>query len=90
MMFSPEDTSQWTPIIAKSLARIALHLAELDDKSISDRAAFLQGLGLDKDEIAPMLGTTPASVAELLRLRGKKGDQNGQGQKSSVNKKRAK
>lgn len=89
-MFSSDETQQWAPVIARSLARIALHMAELDGKSISDRAAFLQGLGLDKDEIAPMLGTSPASVAELLRQRGKKGDQNGEGQKSSAAKKRGK
>jgi transposase len=51
-----------------------MHLSEIDKKSISDRAVFLESLGLDKKEIASMLGTSPASIAELMRQRMKKGD----------------
>lgn len=80
-MFSSDESPQWTPVIARSLARIALHMANLDDKSISDRAAFLQSLGLAKEEIAAMLGSSPASIGELLRVRGKKGEPNGKSEK---------
>jgi predicted transcriptional regulator len=78
---SSED--QWTPVIARSLALIAMKVADLDKKSISDRAAFLSTLGMPKEEIAPLLGSTSASIAELLRQRSKKGDSNGQPQKNS-------
>jgi hypothetical protein len=89
-MFSNDESQQWTPVIARALARIALHVADLDGKSISERAAFLQSLGLPKEEIAGMLGTSPASVAELLRLRAKKGEQNGQAQTVAAKKTRRK
>lgn len=77
------NPQQWTAVIARCLALIALHMAELDSKSISDRAAFLQSLGLAKEEIATMLGSSPASIAELLRQRTKKGDQNAQAKKGA-------
>jgi transposase len=71
------------PVIARSLALIALKASELENKSISDRAAFLNILGLSKEEIAPLLGSSPASITELLRQRAKKGDANGKLQKGS-------
>jgi hypothetical protein len=64
---SNDSEEVWLPVIARSLARVSMHLAEIDGKTISERAAFLESLGLDKDEIARMLGSSPASIAELLR-----------------------
>jgi ParB-like chromosome segregation protein Spo0J len=81
-MPSSDSSEQWAPVIGRSLALIALHVAELDNKSISDRAAFLQTLGLPKEEIAAMLGSSAASIAELLR-RGKKGEQGVQSSKAA-------
>jgi hypothetical protein len=83
-MGSNDNSQEWAPVIGRSLALIALHMADLDGKSISHRAAFLQTLGLTKEEIAPMLGSSPASIAELLRQRGRKGDQSGQANKKST------
>jgi len=80
-MATSDSFEIWAPVIGRSLALIALHMAELDDKSISDRAAFLQTLGLSREDIAGMLGSSPASIAELLRQRNKRGDQNGQATK---------
>jgi hypothetical protein len=45
-------------------------------KQVGPRAKFLEGLGLDADAIAPVLGSTPPSVRELLsrsRRRKKRG-----------------
>ncbi len=80
---SNDSEEVWLPVIARSLARVSMHLAEIDGKTISERAAFLESLGLDKDEIARMLGSSPASIAELLRLRSKKGDTSGKQKKAS-------
>jgi hypothetical protein len=73
-MFSEENEQLWLPVIGRSLARISMHLAQVENKTISERAFFLESLGLEKKEIAIMLGSSPASIAELLRQRLKKGE----------------
>ncbi len=82
-MSNNESEQLWLPVVARSLARISMHLAEVDKKTISERAVFLESLGLDKKEIASMLGSSPASIAELLRQRSKKEDSSGKPKKSS-------
>jgi hypothetical protein len=72
----------WMAVIGRSLAQMAMHVAEVDGKTISERAAFLENLGLNRKEIAVMLKSSPASVAELLRLRSKKEESNGKVKKS--------
>ena len=89
-MPSEDDAQLWAPVIARSLARIALVASKMEEKSISEKAAFLQSLGMEKTEIASMLGSSPASIAELLRQRSKKGATNGQESKSSGAKARRK
>ena len=82
-MNKTDNEQLWLPVIARSLARISMHLAEVDKKTRSERAVFLESLGLDKKEIASMLGSSPASIAELLRLRSKKEDSSGKPKKGS-------
>jgi hypothetical protein len=58
-------------VIAKSFAVVAMRLAlgrpaSGERKQVGPRAKFLEGLGLDADAIAPVLGSTPPSVRELL------------------------
>jgi hypothetical protein len=36
-------------------------------KNMSEKARFLEGLGLDRKDVAGMLGTTSASITEQLR-----------------------
>jgi hypothetical protein len=81
MMNSTDEL--WLPVIARSLALIAMKASDLENKSISEHAAFLHLLGLAKDDIASLLGSSPASIAELLRQRAKKGEANGGSQKAS-------
>jgi hypothetical protein len=72
-------------VIAKSFAVVAMRLAlgrpaEGEGKQVGARAKFLEGLGLDADAIAPVLGSTPPSVRELLsRSRRKSGKRRGRG-----------
>lgn len=74
-------------VIAKSFAVVAMRLAlgrpaEGEGKQVGARAQFLEGLGLDADAIAPVLGSTPPSVRELLsRSRRKSGKKRGRGGK---------
>jgi hypothetical protein len=84
-----DSWEKWSPVIGRSLALIALHMADLDGKSISDRAFFLQSLGLPREDIAFVLGSSPASIAELMRQRGKKAEQNGKKQTTAASKSRS-
>ncbi|HYS21591.1 MAG TPA: hypothetical protein VEO73_10935, partial [Gemmatimonadales bacterium] len=73
-------------VIAKSFAVVAMRLAlgrpaEGEGKQVGPRARFLEGLGLDADQIAPVLGSTPPSVRELLSRARRKGRKRGRGGK---------
>jgi hypothetical protein len=70
---APDLTSLGPPleVIAKSFAVVAMRLAlgrpaEGDRRQIGARAQFLKGLGLERGEIASLLGSTPESIGELV------------------------
>lgn len=63
----------WLPVIARSLALLSLDAAKLEDNRLVTKAKFLENLGLERKEAAAMLGTTYASLTEMLRLEKKKG-----------------
>jgi hypothetical protein len=46
--------------------RLAMGRAADGSKQVGPRAQFLDGLGLEADEIAPLLGSTRRSIGELL------------------------
>lgn len=62
----------WLPVIAKSLAYLCLNSTQIANQTIAEKARFLEGLGLDRKDVAEMLGTSTASVSELLRIAKKK------------------
>jgi hypothetical protein len=64
--------TQWMGVIAKSLAVLAMHRAELGIGEMSAKAEFLEGLGLPRSEVARMLGTTADSL-RVMSSRKKKG-----------------
>ncbi len=54
-------------VIARGLGAVALRLAPSKIKKTDrSRIQFLQALGLDRNEIAGILGTTPATVSVRL------------------------
>ncbi len=69
---------EWIPVIGRSLAYLCIQVGELKDKSLADKAAFLEAAGIERKDVAAMLGTTYASVTETLskakrtKKRGKK------------------
>jgi hypothetical protein len=67
----------WLPVIGRALAYICLHNAGIENKTIADKAAFLEGLGLDRNDVAKMLGTSHASISELLRVAKNKSKKGG-------------
>ncbi len=71
-MDNDEETSEWLAVIGRSLAFLCLAQADLRDKDLATQGQFLESLGLSRKEAAALLGTSYASLTELLRLAGKK------------------
>jgi hypothetical protein len=61
------ESEIWIPIIGRALAHLCLQGSSAKDGTTAEKARFLEGLGLNRKDVADMLGTTSASVTELLR-----------------------
>ena len=61
----PEKLVHSVNVISRSLAAIALRFSRIPPKN-APRIDYLNGLGLDRNEIAEMLGTTPGTVSVRL------------------------
>lgn len=74
---------QWVPIIGRSLAYLCIQVGELKEKPLADKAAFLEAAGIERKDVAAMLGTTYASVSETLSKakRSKRGGKSKHGRK---------
>ena len=78
-----EQQTDWPAVIGRALAQFSLDAGPVRDKKLADKARFLEALGLPRTDVAAMLGTTNASITELLRqAKNKKG-----GRKSARKKK---
>jgi hypothetical protein len=62
----------WLPVIGRALSYLCMHNADMGSKTIAERARFLEGLGLERKDVAAMLGTTSASITELMSQAKKK------------------
>jgi len=60
-----EPEVKWLSVIGKSLAFVAMKDAEVP-KKIGVQAKFLASMGLDKDDIAGLLKSSPESIRVLL------------------------
>lgn len=72
-MADSEDGQDWQAVTARALAFLALHQAGLREKDLATQGRFLESLGLSRREAAGLLGTSPASLTELLRQARQKG-----------------
>ena len=43
-----------------------MHNADMGTKTKAEKARFLEGLGLERKDVAEMLGTTSASITEMM------------------------
>jgi hypothetical protein len=78
-----DDAKQWLPVIARSLSFQCLIQAGLRDKDMAVQGKFLEALGLPRKEAAALLGTSYASLTELIRQAGmKKGAKRGNAKKT--------
>lgn len=68
---SQELNTEWLAVIGKSLAYLCLKQAEQVEPTkmsgVVAKVTFLKGLGLSQNAAAEAVGSSPASVAELLR-----------------------
>ena len=65
----PDEIGTSLKAISRSLAAIALRLARSQLTTNKARIHYLQGLGLDRNDIAAILGTTPGTVSVELSVR---------------------
>jgi hypothetical protein len=61
----PENLVHSLNVISRSFAAIALRFSRTQPNN-AQRIDYLGGLGLDRNEIAEMLGTTPGTVSVRL------------------------
>lgn len=66
-MTDPDDNSHWQAVGARSLAFLALNQAGLREKDLATQGRFLETLGLSRRDAADLLGTSSASLTELMR-----------------------
>jgi hypothetical protein len=69
---TPADAALVT--IARSVAYLALVAAELTTADLATKAAFLERLGLSRNDCARVLETTPASLRGVASRRRKNGN----------------
>jgi hypothetical protein len=78
----------WLSVIGRCLAFLCLEQAKRAEaqkyKDVQSKVNFLKALGLPKDDAAYAAGSTPASVAELARLKTKNKGGKGRGKKKSA------
>lgn len=69
---SGENDAAWLAVIGRSLAFLCLTEADLRDKDLATQGRFLETLGMTRKEAAALLGTSYASLTEMLRRTAKK------------------
>ena len=61
-MAKENEENIWLSVIARSLAFICLHAADLRDKDLVSQATLLEGLGLARRDAAALFGSTEESI----------------------------
>ena len=73
-MADDRDEVNWSAVIARCLAYLALKNSRYADKSLLEQAEFLEKLGLPLEDRAAIVGSTARSLRELSRqARARKG-----------------
>jgi hypothetical protein len=80
-MAADSEEAKWLGIIGRCLAYLCLKNSDVAGADRVDQAAFLEKLGLDVDEQAALVGSSSASLKEMLR-RAKLKTKGGRGAKA--------
>jgi hypothetical protein len=67
-----KESTKWEEVIGRSLAYLCMAQAEMREKDLATKGMFLQSLGLPRKDAAEMLGTSYASLTELIRVSEKR------------------
>ena len=70
MEANDDRNNEWLAVIGRSLAFLCLAQADLRDKDLATQGQFLETLGVSRKEAAALLGTSYASLTELIRQAG--------------------
>jgi hypothetical protein len=62
-----EEEQNWLAVIGRALALRCLAESDHKGKDLATQARFLESLGISRKESASLLGSTEASISELLR-----------------------
>jgi hypothetical protein len=81
MAIADEAQAQWLAVIGRCLAYLCLKNSNFANSGVGEQAQFLEKLGLQVDDQAGVIGSTPASLRELARQakNKKKGAKGGKG-----------
>ena len=67
-------SERWLGVIGRALAYASVQSPNIKDKSLAERASFLEALGLERSDVAVLLGATPKTITEVLsRAKSTKG-----------------
>ena len=72
MAENDNDSNLWLSVIERSLAFLCLAQADLRDKDLATQGRFLETLGMPRKDAAGLLGTSYASLTEMMRRTAKK------------------
>ncbi len=87
-LINEQSDERWLQVIGRSLAYICLHSANMAERSLAEKARLLEALGLGRGESAQMLGTSSASLTELMRVARNKKKRGGKDRNGSKAKRR--
>lgn len=81
-MAADSEEAKWLGVIGRCLAYLCLKNSDSAAKGVREQALFLEKLGLDINDQAGVVGSTPASLRELIRqAKNKNGGRGGKGKR---------
>ncbi len=66
-MAEHSNEQNWLGVLARCAAYFCLMQSDQRDKTLAKKAKFLEALGLPREDVADILGSTAPSITELIR-----------------------
>jgi hypothetical protein len=79
------NETNWAAVAARAQAYQAMHLAGLNEKTVTEKAQFLMALGITRTEAAALLGSSDDSLRILFRRAAAKDAATGRPAKNMTN-----
>src|SRR6266536_3803563 len=84
-----QDTD-WTAVIARTLAFLSIHQADLQKETMVKQADFLERFGIPRSEAAVIVGSSDRSLKEMERQQKTRAEKKSTAKKSTAKKSTAK